>query len=821
MGLTPRQDAGDVPAPADTGQSRLRPRVEAQGRGAPDRPVDLRGMSRADEQTAVGQLPKGTWYVGDDGGYRQNRNGPGGNKIEALPPGAKIGPDGNIYGPDPKKAGSAPRYDYEPQSGWYLKSADGQLRSPDGRISSKPTGTGQDVKRGFASGFLGTFEDTADQMTRGQAPGMFAGLHLFDQASRVPDQLNALRNAAQNDDTPAPPPPATPMMPGPGAAESAFTMRGRDQSPIGANYQPRTAPGRWAKAAGASAPYAALPTGDVGIIPQIAGRAANVLLPAAGSQGAQEATRALGGNEDAQQAAGFLGGLAGGAAAGFRTGGMAKPGPAEVAPTTDNALVRSGIAPDSLPAPVKNELQAQVARGVNPEAAALNTVAQSLPVKVPMSLGDMTGSPVHQLAESAARRGAHGEDAANTMRGFDAQKQAALRGNVDAINSSMAGGEPVRPGEGGAAVSNKLNETFDAQKAGINDAYGAAKASSEGANLPSPERVTLGSRLKEALDGFSLDNVPKVKNEINSLGAMGTLNIGEVHALRTRLSNLRGGNDLDATAAGQAVRAIDKYLGEAVDRDLFSGDPAAVTKWKEAIGKRAAFGKLFEGDDLIEGLTERTRHGEGTALKVSPEDAANYIFGKSNLGAIGQRNLVRDSVRLKNVLGENSPEWNKLRADFFARLAREGEGAAEHGEPQFSGQKFAKAWNKLLDDNPGLANNFFTPSERATISHFAKIAQKVTTTSRGGDNPSNSGFTAISLLTSMPGIRELIAGAKTIPGVKKGVEVYANSVKAAKVRNSTIYAKPPMAGGKAGVRPGAGMVAGAFSDQRASENPPQ
>lgn len=178
-----------------------------------------------------------------------------------------------------------------------------------------------------------------------------------------------------------------------------------------------------------------------------------------------------------------------------------------------------------------------------------------------------------------------------------------------------------------------------------------------------------------------------------------------------------------------------------------------------ALGSAADYGRLFEGDDLIEGLTERVSRGGGSTLKVDPEEAANYILNRSDLGFVGKKNLGRDLKRLRGVLGDQSDEWNGLRAEVFSRLAKAGEGTGEGGAIQFSGQKFLKSWEKAKRDDPHVIGIMFTPDERKLIDQFAEVSQVVTTPVKGGDNASNSAITAKRLLGPMGRFLSVSGGA--------------------------------------------------------------
>jgi hypothetical protein len=391
------------------------------------------------------------------------------------------------------------------------------------------------------------------------------------------------------------------------------------------------------------------------------------------------------------------------------------------------------------------------------EQQALHDMAQGLPVKVPLSRGQLTGAPGAQLEENAILKGVSGDPAAKVVQGFKAEQQEALRANTSAIANLIAG-KPTAQGEGAKAVSETLNVRYDAAKKAIDDAYDAARARGEDAMLATAHDVREGT-LEGLRRNFGLEAIPKVAKQVEAWGEGGSPTVRQIFDARTRLVNLQGEGGVEGKAAGEAKKALDAYMDTALKNDLLLGDPEAVKAWREAIGKRAEFGRLFEGDDLIEGLTERVSRGGGRTLAVDPEEAANYILNRSNLGWVGKKNLGRDLKRLETVLGKDSEEWNGLRAEAFLRLAKAGEGVAESGAPQFSGQKFMSAWEKAKRDDPHILGVLFTPEERATIDKLAKVAQIATTPVRGGDNPSGTSFAAAKLLKPLANFLSVGGGA--------------------------------------------------------------
>jgi len=436
----------------------------------------------------------------------------------------------------------------------------------------------------------------------------------------------------------------------------------------------------------------------------------------------------------------------------------------------DEALQTVGINIRSLSGNARTELRGAIRAGRDPREAALAVVANTdLPVPVPMTRGDRSGEPGQQLSENLMLRGQRGSAAARHMLGIRGEQQDALRGNVEAIGGAVSGGQLPQRGQGAQAAAERLAAMRQQAEGGVNAAYDAARAVGGDAMLPSgrgPRDAVLG-----ALRGnYDLRNIEPVAREVETLGRDGAPTVRDLFDTRRRLTNLTQGDAVVGGAASRAVKALDAHIDQAVDADLFLGDPKAVKAWKEAIGARREFGKMFESGDLIEKLTAPAVRGGEVTLKVDPGDAANYILGRADLGFIGRQNLDRDLTRLRSVLGADSPEWNGLRGEVFQRLASTAEGGVEAGQRQFSGVKFAKAWSDLQRRDPRLAATMFSTEERAQIDRFAGIASRVTSSVRGGDNPSNTAVAAARMLGNL----RFLKGLPLVKQMSNEIEVQVN-----------------------------------------------
>ena len=470
--------------------------------------------------------------------------------------------------------------------------------------------------------------------------------------------------------------------------------------------------------------------------------------------------------------------------------------PAQMTAARD-ALSRIGVDFDTLPQSDQDAIGAQIASGRNGGQAAMQQAGQGLPVPVPLTQGQMTGLPGQQLEENLALRGARGVDPSIYARDFQMQQQAALRGNVQAIGTQLGGGQPIAPGQAGATVSDALNVRYDAAKTGVDKAYDAARAAGP-TTLPAYDAQSLAGQVRQSVGTYDPLNIPRVAREVDRLNVLGLgqtdPDIGDLFAARTRLTNLRASNDpVEAGAAGAAVKAFDQGINDNLTQSLFQGDPAAVQSWKTAIGARRDFGNLFQGNDLIEKLTTRQPIGGQMQLAVDPHDASNYIFGRSDLGFVGRQNLLRDVSRLKTVLGPDSPAWQSLKAEAFARVANAADGTIENGTTQFSGSRFQKGWQDMNAADSMLTATLFTPEERATIDRFAGVAARVTNPVRGGDNPSNTSVGAQALAGAVGAIKRLpFMALKAVPFVDHVADALQNAQRVGAVKAATIGAAPQM-----------------------------
>lgn len=251
----------------------------------------------------------------------------------------------------------------------------------------------------------------------------------------------------------------------------------------------------------------------------------------------------------------------------------------------------------------------------------------------------------------------------------------------------------VAAGQAGAQVSAKLNAGFDAANGRVNDAYSLAReAAPEAAHLPQAEAPQLAANIRDAIRDYHPDNIPRVAREVGKLDTLSTPTARDLFDLRSRLSPLsRSADPVEAGAAGRAVRALDSQIDDAASRGAFSGDPEVVGLWKKAIAERKLFGQTYQGGDAVQALTERGPYGGARTTVVAPEDASNAILGRS--GVSNRSDMSRDLGRLRDQLGADSPEWQRLQQEGRGRILSQDAGTEQFGD----------GWMQFARDNPEIA----------------------------------------------------------------------------------------------------------------------
>jgi hypothetical protein len=461
-------------------------------------------------------------------------------------------------------------------------------------------------------------------------------------------------------------------------------------------------------------------------------------------------------------------------------------------------------------------LEANLSTARNSDEAARLMESQTLDVPVPMTRGDITRDVTEQAFESAAERGAYGQQAADILSDFRAGQQGALTANVTALQGRLAG-EPVTYGSPGMSQAQKtaamqeqlgpkvLDDPVRAaeslqqrlakkrddlkiqQKAAFqegrdgNAALGADDFEGVGTSismkLQSDPQFGFNPRISPKTFGI-LDDISKAGQDLRGGAMLGmdgqiirpqTIPFQKLETYRKQLSNISREVQPDMTAtveaatAMSAIRLLDKQVDDFITQSLIKGDGVgAIVRGRK---HTRDLKRNYSEDKLIrEIVSERDK-----TLVREPSEIIKLLFGSK--GVVSKRGVANSVRKIKTLVGEDSAEWAGLRQAALLRWVQKAEGDLSPNEIiTMSGDKFFNAVKTSLRDSPELVRALFSAEEVGRIQQLAKVARRATNRVQGGVNYSNTLTNFMALLG--PAGRTLAQAGKTIPFVKAMPEAY-------------------------------------------------
>ena len=446
------------------------------------------------------------------------------------------------------------------------------------------------------------------------------------------------------------------------------------------------------------------------------------------------------------------------------------------------ALAQAGIDPNDITPDIARSAAQKAAGAVSPVPGLAQAQADALPVPVPLTKGQASGSRGQQLIEDDMLKSKSGDAAAATMEAQLLKQQEALMGNVDSIQQGMGGPQIGAQGEGGIAVSNALQAQKAADSQVADDLYTTARSGGTAYIDTGADSISasLESSGKRVLGDFSIDDAPNTWKRFGELqGVLSeTGDVSEVLRIRKLLVNTGNAGTAEQKAARELRNAIDAHLEQAIDQKLFSGNPDDIANQLAAIRNYADYAKKWKrSNNVLTKLTEKTP--DGTTLKQQPEAVTKYLFNLQG-ARLNDPNLLRDIKILKAELPEQ--EWNMLRQEAFKMLADKGmKGVDNVGSQRFNGRAFQRAWNDMKRTNDQTVRALFTKEEIKTINNFASVASR---TESALKNTSNSGNLLSQLGSSIGGFlgdSTMVRALLKFPVVKGINETFVSPVRASQI----------------------------------------
>lgn len=346
--------------------------------------------------------------------------------------------------------------------------------------------------------------------------------------------------------------------------------------------------------------------------------------------------------------------------------------------------------------------------------------------------------------------------ATETLEKFGQRQEEAISAARRGAQDRLGGPTVERPNQAGAAVREGVQTRASSLDDAISESYdrvGDAYLSPEGmlglaktiqGLARSPEFVT-NPKLAPATREF-LESMSSFRKMVDKGGnRLKPIHIQRLEQQRRLLNNLAdsAANPNDRRQILQIKATFDRYLDEAIDNALFSGDPQALEALKEARGLRAQYTRLFGRKDTTTRSGRKIKDQAGDVMErivsadPTDEEIANYLFGASKLGA--KQGSAKLASRLKQALGADSDEWQQVRQAAFLKLTE-----PRTGQTVTSGQTFL---SRIKEATEGSGETFmkelFTPDEIAQMKRLANAIKRAQPDPR---NPSKTAYKGASII---------------------------------------------------------------------------
>lgn len=395
------------------------------------------------------------------------------------------------------------------------------------------------------------------------------------------------------------------------------------------------------------------------------------------------------------------------------------------------------------------------------------------PLGVTLSAGQASGDLSLIQREQAALRGQSGDMALQRAKEFAAQQRQQVETAQDRIARSL---DPMNynvasdPQEAGQMVSQSMQSAARNAKAGVNQAYTQARA------MPGEIHADvfdgIGSAIKSDLSGrpepviiddqltpYASRAIQDVDSRISQISIQNRasptgqpprssivgVNLDGVDQMRKRLSAFRqqafaSGNAADGRAAQAVLGAFDQRIDDAVNGGFFSGNQQAVQAWNDARAAHADYRSTFgaQKGDPVGRVVEKIL-GKGNAPAAIPNDVADFIYGSSGVNP----NTLNVGVanRVKQIMGEQSPEWSAVKQGLFSRVVEPPAGMTDWGPG-----KISQRINRFLNgDGRELAQAVFDPHERAMLQSYADLQRQLEVPQAGANWSNTATFSARAL----------------------------------------------------------------------------
>lgn len=319
------------------------------------------------------------------------------------------------------------------------------------------------------------------------------------------------------------------------------------------------------------------------------------------------------------------------------------------------------------------------------------------------------------------------------------------RGRETAIQQLRDAGDAMARPDNMESTGNRLVNMYNQDKRAVDASFDAARRTAEQATVPPASLNTLRTRMVSTLEKdlskdqleAAMANFPtfkplEVKNILGPDGkVISSVEIPDPKDIPETIRSLYEWrrDHLGVDATGKAKQAFDAEMERWLDTGLASDLSADGIKAFQAANKEMRkFSQIWNASDTIEKLV--TKDKQGYALRIDPEAAANTLLNSSETGFMTRTGLRRDVRKLKELLGEESPEFQAL-ADAMAYKALKLRSGFKEGQRQGSlsvkGTDMKNHWDRVKRENGDVLAELYSPQTLDAFDNFIEYARMMDT----------------------------------------------------------------------------------------------
>jgi hypothetical protein len=370
--------------------------------------------------------------------------------------------------------------------------------------------------------------------------------------------------------------------------------------------------------------------------------------------------------------------------------------------------------------------------------------------EIPLTRGQATGDVRQMAREEAMRQGGRGGYAQKKMSVFDiAQQEKVKQAITDRLGPTFAPrvGLFTEQQQAGGGLYEMIRSKAGEMKKTASDVYQSIDP--QNVRVRAENMGDVETRIYNSLQNsdfiVSPTLTPKTSEMIGQLksivpqtegGKITEVTLKQIEKKRREISNIAkdaAPGSSDANAARNVIKEFDNWLDDAINTGLAKGDAADLDTLKRARSLYRNYASEFKpGSPKASDADAQRAIVKIVQQDLTPTETMNVVFGSSKLG--DNQTASRIVSRLKNIFGEGSPEFERIRAAGFSRLFQDSQGNIKPAAT------IVREIDELtMGKGSAVANELFTKNQIKQLRDFrASVARTVTPAE--AKNPSKTGY---------------------------------------------------------------------------------